>query len=247
MLDSHSIAIAIVAFLLAGFVKGVLGLGLPTVAIGILGLVMRPADAVVLLTVPTVVTNVWQLAAGPAFSKLMRRLWPMMIAVCVGIFAGSGLLVADTRGRATTALGVALVIYAGLGLTTVRFSVPPRAEVWLGPLAGATTGLVSAATGVFSIPGVPYLQALQLEKNDLVQALGLLFTVGMVALAAMLMFEGAWTSSVAGASVVALAPAAGGMLLGARLRERISAQAFRTCFFLGLLVLGTHLALRTLY
>ena len=33
------------SFLLAGFVKGVIGLGLPTVAIGLLGLVMAPAQS----------------------------------------------------------------------------------------------------------------------------------------------------------------------------------------------------------
>ncbi|HEX5866243.1 MAG TPA: sulfite exporter TauE/SafE family protein, partial [Beijerinckiaceae bacterium] len=59
------------AFLLAGFVKGVVGLGLPTVAIALLGLVMTPAEAAALLVLPTFVTNVWQLAAGPRLHALM--------------------------------------------------------------------------------------------------------------------------------------------------------------------------------
>lgn len=45
-------------FLLAGFVKGVVGLGLPTVAVGMLGLVMPPAQAAALLVAPSMVTNV---------------------------------------------------------------------------------------------------------------------------------------------------------------------------------------------
>ena len=65
--------IATIAFLIAGFVKGVIGLGLPTVAIGLLGLVMPPAEAAALLVVPSLVTNVWQLAAGPSFTALLRR------------------------------------------------------------------------------------------------------------------------------------------------------------------------------
>ena len=75
------------------------------------------------------------------------------------------------------------MIYAVLGLTSVRFSAPPRAEWWLGPLIGALTGLATAATGVFAIPAVPYLGALKLDKEDMIQALGLSFTVSTVALA----------------------------------------------------------------
>ena len=76
--------IAAIAFLIAGFVKGVIGLGLPTVAIGLLGLVMPPAEAAALLVVPSLVTNVWQLAAGSSFMTLLPRLWPMLMGICIG-------------------------------------------------------------------------------------------------------------------------------------------------------------------
>ena len=82
-------------FLLAGFVKGVIGLGLPTVAVGLLGLVMLPAEAAALLVVPSLVTNLWQLFAGPRFGALARRLWPMLVTICLGTWAGAGL--ADRR------------------------------------------------------------------------------------------------------------------------------------------------------
>ena len=52
------------------------------------------------------------------------------------------------------------MVYAVLGLTSVRFSVAPAVEWWLGPLIGVLTGLATAATGVFAIPAVPYLGAL---------------------------------------------------------------------------------------
>jgi uncharacterized membrane protein YfcA len=232
------------AFLLAGFVKGVIGLGLPTVAIGLLGLVMPPAQAAALLVLPSLVTNVWQLAAGPRFAALLRRLWPMLAGVCVGTWAGAGLLSDDSAGQATTALGAALVLYALVGLAAIRFSVPARLEPWLSPLIGAATGLVTAATGVFVIPAVPYLQALGLQKEDLVQALGLSFTVSTVALAFNLAQAGFLQVSLAGVSLLALACALAGMVLGQWLRMRIRPAVFQRCFFLGLLALGAHLALR---
>jgi uncharacterized membrane protein YfcA len=241
-----STSIVILTFLLAGFVKGVIGLGLPTVAMGLLGLAMAPAQAAALLILPSLATNVWQLAAGPRLRPLWRRLWPMMAGICLGTWAGPALLTADDGGTATRALGLALATYAALGLAAVRLPYPGRAERWLSPLTGAVTGLVTAATGVFVIPAVPYLQALQFERDDLVQALGLSFTVSTVALAADLAHSGALTSA-AGPSLLALLPASLGMLAGQWLRARVAPERFRFWFFLGLLALGCHLALRRLW
>lgn len=243
-LEPLPIAATAVTFLLAGFVKGVIGLGLPTVAMGLLSVLMRPAEAAALLIVPSFVTNVWQLATGRSVGSLARRLWPMMIGVVIGTLAGSGFMRSDTGGRASIALGFALVAYGILGLSAARFSVPPGAERWLSPLVGVATGLVTAATGVFVIPAVPYLGALGLAKDDLVQALGLSFTVSTVALAAALAGSGAFQASVAGGSLLALAPALAGMAAGGWVRGRVSEPVFRRCFFVGLILLGTHLAAR---
>jgi len=246
MPEHFSLIAATLTFLLAGFVKGVIGLGLPTVSMGLLSLVMGPAKAASLLIVPSFVTNVWQLAAGPSFGRLARRLWPMLAGVVVGALAGTGLLTGSHAGQAAVALGLLLMLYALMGLTSVRFSVAPAAEWWLSPLIGALTGLVTAATGVFVIPAVPYLGALNLNKADMIQALGLSFTISTIALAAALAAGGAFEFGDVGASTAALAPALLGMAAGGALRGRFGEQTFRRVFFGGLLVLGAHLASRAL-
>src|SRR6266852_2343700 len=113
-------------FLLAGLVKGVIGIGLPTIAMGLLAVVMAPAQAASLVVVPSFVTNVWQLALGPRIGPLLRRLWPMLLGICLGAWAGAGLL--SGGARASLALGAALALCAVLGLTSVKFSVSARAE-----------------------------------------------------------------------------------------------------------------------
>jgi uncharacterized protein len=243
-IQPFSLAVATLTFLLAGFVKGVIGLGLPTVSMGLLSLVMAPAKAASLLIVPSFVTNVWQLAAGPSLMRLAYRLWPMLAGVVLGTLAGTGLLTGSHAGQAAIALGVLLMLYAVLGLTLMRFSVPPRAEWWTGPLIGALTGLVTAATGVFVIPAVPYLGALSLGKEDMIQALGLSFTVSTIALAVALAAGGALALGDIGVSTAALAPALLGMAAGGALRGRFSEKSFRRVFFGGLLALGAHLASR---
>lgn len=231
-------------FVLAGFVKGVIGLGLPTVAMALLALVMSPAQAAALLVAPSFLTNAWQ-ATGPELATLSRRLWPMLLGICVGVGAGGGLLTADGGARASIGLGAVLALYGVLGLTSVKFSVSRRLEPWLSPLIGAVTGVVTAATGVYMIPSAPYLQAIGLKKDALVQALGMSFTVSTLALAASLVREGALQISVAGASLLALAPALFGMALGQWVRARVRSETFRICFFAGSLLLGAHLTLRS--
>ena len=234
------------AYLLAGFVKGVIGLGLPTVAIGVLGLLMTPAQAAAILVVPSLVTNIWQFAVGGGLLALARRMWPLLAGICIGTFLGAVLLPNGNSNEATIWLGLALAIYAGLGLTNVNFSVSPRAEGWLGFLIGIATGVVTVATGIFALPGVPYINALQFERDKLVQALGLSFTVSTITLAAALFHAGEIRTSLAWPSLLALGAALIGMWLGQLVRGKIKAETFRLCFFVGLLLLGAHLALRGL-
>lgn len=243
LMDTSYIFIALV-FVLAGMVKGVTGMGLPTVAVALLTLKMSPLEAAALLIVPSSVTNVWQLAAGPALYPLWRRLRPMLLAVCVGTALAA--LLGGGRGAmwSGAVLGLALLAYGVFGLAGWSWRVAPRAERWLGPLAGVVTGALAGVTGVLVMPAAPYLQALALEKDDLVQAMGLAFTVSTLALAVMLAYQGAWHAAAAGASCLALLPAAGGMLLGQWLRERMAPALFRRCFFASLLALGAHQCLR---
>jgi len=247
-MQEPSVVILIVAFtfLLAGVVKGVIGMGLPTVAMGLLGLVMRPVEAAALLVVPSLVTNVWQLVAGPSFITLLRRFATLMVGVCLGTAVGIALLTGGSATLATIALGAVLAAYGAIGLISARFTVSRRFERWLSPLIGLITGFLTGATGVFVIPAVPYFNSLGLEKEELIQTLGLSFTISTLALALGLMASGHFQVSVAGSSLLALLPALGGMLHGQGVRNRLKPEVFRRWFFVGLLVLGVYMVLRAL-
>jgi len=234
---------AAAVFLLAGFVKGVIGGGLPAIAIGMLGLIMPVAQAAALVVLPAFVTNVWQ-SAGPRFGILLRRIWLMLVGICGGAWLGAGLMTGNNSELARTGLGLALVVYAGVGLLKIRLHIPPRAEPWCAPAVGIATGVIAAATGIFVIPSGPYLQAIGLQKDDLVQALGITYTVSTVVLAGILVHGGAMSWSIAGPSVLTLVIVTIGMAIGQQVRARVREEAFRTIFFAGLLILGGHLALR---
>ncbi|CAM3760798.1 putative membrane transporter protein [Bordetella sputigena] len=237
------ILLVLASFAVAGLVKGVIGLGLPTVSIAMLSVAMAPPQAAALLIIPSMVTNVWQLAAGGRFLYLLRRLWTMLAGVFVGTWLAGAWLAGRETAWAGHALGAALLLYAAVGLSAVRMHVSPDAQRWAGPVVGATTGAITSVTGVFVIPAVPYLQALGLERDALVQAMGLAFTASTIALAGDLIHGGQLGGREAWASLLALVPALLGMMAGQWLRQRVSATVFRRCFFAGVGALGLHLLL----
>ncbi|MCJ8521610.1 putative membrane protein YfcA [Pseudorhizobium tarimense] len=244
MFDFSSFLLLIATFLVAGTVKGVTGMGLPTVAMAILGAVLSPLTAASLLLVPSLLTNLWQCLHGPALGRLISRLWPMMVMIVLATVIGTAWLSSGETRFTTAALGTALMAYSCYALFSAQLRVPARFESWMTPLAGAATGLITGGTGVLVIPAVPYLQSLGLDKDDLVQALGLSFTVSTAALAAGLAVHGSLQLEEFALSTLAVIPALAGMWLGQILRNRISAANFRRGFSVSLMLVGLEMILR---
>ena len=76
-------------FLLAGTVKGVIGLGLPTVSLAILTVAIDLPTAMALLLVPSFATNLWQASVGGNATSLWRRLWPFMLPAGLCVWIGA--------------------------------------------------------------------------------------------------------------------------------------------------------------
>ncbi|MCP1839459.1 putative membrane protein YfcA [Bradyrhizobium sp. USDA 4524] len=241
MVDHLLIFIAF-AFLLAGFVKGTLGLGLPTVAMGLLATTMAPGQAIAIVIVPAIVTNIWQTFVGPYLRDIIKRLWPLMLGTVAGIWINAGLLTGPYAAYGTVVLGVLLVIYAIVGLSRFSFKVAQRDEKWIGGIVGVITGLISAATGVQVIPSMPFMQAIGMEKDELVQALGVFFTTATVALAFNLTASGLLTAATALPGAVAMAASFTGMFIGQAVRTRMHPEVFRRWFLISMILLGIYLA-----
>ncbi|WP_420968788.1 sulfite exporter TauE/SafE family protein [Bradyrhizobium sp. B120] len=241
MVDHLLIFIAF-AFLLAGFVKGTLGLGLPTVAMGLLATTMAPGQAIAIVIVPAIVTNIWQTFVGPYLRDILKRLWPLMLGTVVGIWINAGLLTGPYAAYGTVVLGALLVIYAIVGLSRFNFKVARRHEKWVGGIVGVITGLISAATGVQVIPSMPFMQAIGMDKDELVQALGVFFTTATVALAFNLTASGLLTAATALPGAVAMVASFTGMFIGQAVRTRMQPDVFRRWFLISMILLGIYLA-----
>jgi hypothetical protein len=228
-------------FVVAGAVKGITGMGLPTVAVSLLGLWMAPGEAAALLVVPALATNVAQ-CRGPHLRRLALMLWPAWAALALVTV----LMPVTSAGSALPSphvlLGGVLVLYGLWGLWRPRLPELPRAR-WVAPVAGAATGAMAAATAVFVVPLVPWLQCLRLGKAEMVQALGLSFTLATLALAVRLGAYGGGSPWSVQAGLALLAACAG-LGFGARVRGRIGAAAFQRALFLVFAGLGLANLLR---
>ena len=230
-------------FLLAGTVKGVIGLGLPTVSLAILTVAIDLPTAMALLLVPSFITNLWQAAAGGNAGALLRRLWPFLLTATLTIWIGTMALTSIDLSLLSALLGALLITYAGISLAGLRLSIASKREPWAGPLAGLANGLLTGMTGSFVVPGVMFLNALGLPRDQLIQAMGILFTLSTLALALALRNLDLLDGEQIGYSAWALLPAIVGMVLGQRVRHAISESVFRRVFFLSLGLLGAYIVI----
>jgi uncharacterized protein len=239
-----SVLLITLSLFCAGCVKGIFGMGLPAISLGLLSLSMPPVEAAALIVVPTLATNAWQFLTGAQRSALCARLATLLIGVAIGTVIGIGFLTGTHTALVSLALGGVLIVYAVVGLSAARFDVSPRAESRLSPLIGLITGTINGATGVSVMPLVPYLNSIGLQRDALIQAMGLVFMVAMLSLASCLAWTGHFEVASAGASTIALLPVFAGMYAGQLIRVRLHADDFRKWFFIGLIALGTYSALR---
>ncbi len=241
MFDPFVVTVIAATFVLAGSVKGVIGLGLPTVSLGVLTAAIDLTTAMALLIVPSFVTNLVQAVMGGNGRAILLRTWPFLLMATVTVWLGAAALTRLNLAFLSGLLGVLLMVYAMLSLTGIRLAIPVEREFWAGPLFGTANGILTGMTGSFVVPGVMYLQAIGLYRDVLVQAMGVLFTASTVALALALHGNSLLTQKLGLVSVAAVVPAAVGMFIGQRVRLRLSEARFRKVFFIGILALGAYI------
>ena len=241
MADPNLLIMVGVVFCLAGFVKGMVGLGLPTVSLGLLSIIVDLPTAMALLVMPSLATNFWQALAGGQIGALWRRLWRFLLMAVVMVHLGAQLSTFVETQFLHRCLGALLLLYAISGLMTKPPQLSPRLEMILGPVCGAINGLLTGLTGTLFVPGVMFLQSIGLPRDALVQAMGMLFAASTASLGLALYRHDLMPLSLGILSAAALLPALIGMQIGLGLRQRLSQDLFRQLFLIALGGLGGYI------
>lgn len=232
---------ALAVMLVAGVIKGLVGIGMPTISVGLLGLVMSPMQAAALILMPTFVSNLWQSFTGPHLISMARRLWPLLVATAAGTWLCAGLVARAPTRSDKIWVGLVLLVTAVLALSKWQPRIAAGWERALGLASGLGTGLVNALTGTAAVPSIPYIQALGLNKDELIQAAGLLALTSTASLGLLLGFKGMVGGADALLSGLLLVPALGGVTAGTLVRGRFSEAFFRLLFLGCQGVLGAYL------
>jgi uncharacterized membrane protein YfcA len=242
VLDLPGLALTGAAFLAAGTLKGIVGLGMPIVVIGITAPVFGLTTAIQLVILPGAVTNIRQALRGGMLGAILRRQKWLLATTAVGIWLGTLVLAGGEGVWLSRLLGAALVAYALYALFLPQLPPPGRAEPVLSPAVGLTSGLMSGMVGVWAVPGVIWMALLRLPRDELVQTLGIVFVTISLALGGSFAQRALLEPELVALSALALPAMLGGLVIGERLRSRIPEQAFRRVFLVALLVLGGTIA-----
>ena len=238
---------AIVAFVFAGFIKGVLGFGFPIIALILLTLYIGLLDALAIIVVPTLLTNVWQALSGSHLRAILSRMGLYFACAMAGIFAASWFITDVDVNLLTGLLGAVLFFFAVSRLLDIHITVPARHEAPLSVVLGSINGVLTGFTGSFMVPSVLYMQALGFGKDMLVQAMGVFFGLSTAMLMVSLGRNELITVGEAAASSVMLIPSFAGIYMGRVMRDRIDEATFQRVFLVGVLVLGAYIVYRAVF
>ena len=233
-------------FLLAGFVKGVTGMGLPTTSLTLLTIIFGMKDALQLMLIPSILTNFWQAAIGGYFIETVKRFWLFFITGIACIIFATGFLAGGDITLFTLLLSATLIIYAAYGLISRNPSLSPEMGRIAAPFVGGLTGILTGLTGSTVVPAVPYFQALGMNRDMLIQTMGIWFSISLVSLGSGLQRVGMLDEQMMILSATGCIPAFAGMLIGQALRKRMSDRVFKQVFFWVLAIMGVYIAWRTL-
>ena len=229
----------IFTFIVSGIIKGFLGLGLPSTAMGLLTLVIEPIHAISIMVAPILFSNIFQYARSSQPYKTFTELKVFALFIIVSIFVTSLFITAYPRSLLTIAIGSSMVIFSLNQWFGFKIQIGPSYsfQVLIGTLSGVLGGLSS----IWSPPVAMYLIARDYNKEDFISATGFLFMVGGIPLGLGLYFAGVLTFAIAIQSFVALIFVLIGFRIGEYLRSFVNQQTFRNSVLVAFIILGSRL------
>jgi len=244
--EPWAIAACVAALLAGGFVKGVTSVGLPLVAVPVLSIVIPLPQALVLVTLPSIVSSVWQCVQGTRQRAALSRLGFLLAGLVAGMTTSVQALASVDKAKLDLVLGVIVATFSVVLHRRIVFSIAPRHEWWTGALTGLVAGLIGGVSLFVGPIFAMYLSSLRLDRNLFVTAMAIANLSAAVLFAVLVASVGIAGSDAfalsAGATVVAIL----GLWLGQSLRQRINEEVFRKSLAVVLFIIGMNLVWKAL-
>jgi len=227
------ITAAAFAFILLGAtIKGVIGIGLPMIAIPMLTLVVGLQDALAIVVLPTIVANawqVWQFRQGGAERVPMRT---FLVSGAAGLAFGTWLLASIPSSWLEVMLSLLLMVYLYQRLASPDLTLPTEHAVKLAPIAGFASGALHGATGISGPIGITYFHSMRQTRPDFIYSTGLMFLGFTAVQAPMLTTAGFLTKDTFLTGIICVPAVMLGLALGNAASRRVDARLFDRLVFL---------------
>lgn len=243
-MDWSLLSIAGLGLFLAGVVKGATGLGYASCALPFLVSAVGLKPAMALVLAPAMATNITVAFTAGHLREIAWRFSPLYVAMLPGITIGIYLLLWINQAVAVTTLGVIVIGYSLMTLLRPTFALSSSAARLLQVPTGFLNGVLTGLTGSQVMPLFPYMMALDLDPNRLVQSINLAVMIASIFLAFGLIAAGVITTPLLLFSLAAILPALLGVEIGNRLRQMIPVARFRVIVLLVLLTTGVSMIVR---
>jgi uncharacterized membrane protein YfcA len=244
--DTLTFAVIAIAFVLGGVSKGVVGFGLPLIAVPICASVVPVPLAIALTAAPVLISNVYQAFHGRRHGIVMRRFWPFLVTLVVGVLLGAQVLTRADHGLVAVIVGTLLLIFVVGQFFDFKPNIPSRAERRLNPFVGLLAGLLGGVSSMFGSIAVTYLVALRMHKDLFISSIGIFYLFGNTPLYGTLIVTGVMGRNEIIGTILVCLPLCAGLWLGTWLRGRISQVLFQRVLLVGLAVISLNLIRRGL-
>ena len=173
----EALAIIFIGIAAGSFFKGALGIGLPIIAIPTLATYLGVEHAVVVIIVPTFLTNIWIVWRYRKMAAGVPHLPKSLIAAGIGTAIGAFILAELTDQALLWLLVIWVAAYLIHLAINPEFRLEGRASRIFSPVIAGAAGLSQGSTGIGGPIVATWMHSYRLESQVYVFAASIMFLV----------------------------------------------------------------------
>ena len=230
-------------YLLAGSVKGVFGIGLPTTSITLMTMFIAPLEAIAINLLPMFVTNGYQFYKAKNHRQLLRTYWPFALVLLFFLSIFSVMTAKLGNNVIGLLISFSVISFAITNLFITKLSIKAEYDRMWQIFLGGVAGIFGGLTSLWGVPITIYLIMKQVTPRQFIDASGFLIFIGCIPLAIGYSTTGLMSPSVLLPSLAGTLAGIIGFKVGEILRPMLAPDLFQKLLLWLFLVMG----LRMLY